>query len=100
MFVICVNCSSLGRSANAAVFIIDALLPLYWLPLNKAPAIILSSCLTVSFEGIGGKVEDSFFLFDGILEARQKFSFLLQSGGLIYNWEVLVLIICQKKWTN
>ena len=28
---------------------------------------ILSSCLTVSMEGIGSKVEDRFFLFEGIL---------------------------------
>ena len=45
---------------NARVFMMNDLLPL---PLNKAHAIILSSCLTVSIEGIGGKVEDRFFLF-------------------------------------
>jgi len=56
MFVICVNHSSSCRAANAGVFILNDLLPLNRLPLNKAHAIILSSCLTVSIEGIGGKV--------------------------------------------
>ena len=37
---------------------------------NKAPEIILNSCLTVSFDGIRGKVEDFFVLFEGILEER------------------------------
>ena len=37
-------------------------------PLNKAHEIILSSCLTVSIEGIGGKVEDPFLLFGGMRE--------------------------------
>ena len=58
MFVICVNHSSSCRAANAGVFILNDLLPLNRLPLNKAHAIILSSCLTVSIEGVGGKVED------------------------------------------
>ena len=44
------------------------LLPLNRLPLNKAHEIILSSCLTVSIEGIGGKVEDPFLLFGGMRE--------------------------------
>ena len=56
MFVICVNHSSSCRAANAGVFILNDLLPLNRLPLNKAHAIILSSCLTVSIEGVGGKV--------------------------------------------
>ena len=43
------------------------LLPLNRLPLNKANAIILSSFLTVSIEGIGGKVEEPFLLFEDIL---------------------------------
>ena len=84
MFVIFVNRSSSCRAANAGVFIINDSLPLNRLPLNKAPAIVLtgSSCLTVSFEGIGNKEEDRFFLFEGMLEVRQRFFFLLQLEGL------------------
>ena len=88
------------------------LLPLNRLPLNKAHPIILISCLTVSFEGIGGKVVDSFFLFEGTgkwhfffvrlrLQLRgfglQLGGFRLQLGGfsiqfgvsIVYNREVL-----------
>ena len=80
MFVICMNGSSSCRADNAGVFIINDSLPLNLLLLNKAPTIFLSSCLTVSFASgdIRGKVEDCFFLFEGILEVRQRFSFLLQ----------------------
>ena len=45
----------------------------------------------VSFEGIGGKVKACFFWFEGLLEARQRFSFLLQLGVSVYHWEVFVL---------
>ena len=64
--------------------------------LNKAPAIILSSCLTVSFEGIAGKVSDHFFLFEGILEARQtwqRLSFLFQLGGFRLQLGVFSFIV-------
>ena len=85
MLIICVNHPSSCTAAKAGVFIINDLasdsLPLNRLPVNKAPAIILSSCWTVSFEGNGGKVEGHFFLFESILEMRQRFSFLLQLGG-------------------
>ena len=54
-------------ATNAEVLIMNDLLPFNRLPLNKAHAIILRSCLTVAIEGIGGKVEDRFFLVEGIL---------------------------------
>ena len=79
MFVICVNRSSSCRAANAGVFITNDSLPLNRLPLNKAPAIIQKCCLTVSFACIGGKVEDRFYLFEGI-----------GRGFPSCNWEVLV----------
>ena len=99
MFVICVNFSSSCRAANAGVLIINDSLPLNRLRLNKAPAIILSSCLTDSFEGIGGKVEDCFFLFEGILDVRQSFFFLLQLGGFSLQLGVLVFFVYKKKRT-
>ena len=63
----CPSGSASCRAANAGVFIMNDLLPLNRLPLNKANAIILSSFLTVSIEGIGGKVEEPFLLFEDIL---------------------------------
>ena len=60
------------------------LLPLNRLPLNKAHAIILSSCLTVSIQGIGGKVEDRLFLFESILGGEVKVTI---GRFLVYNWE-------------
>ena len=49
-------------------------------PLNKAHEIILNSCLTVSIEGIKGKVEDPFLLFWGMREVTiGMFQFTIES---------------------
>ena len=101
MFVICVNRSSSCKAANAGVLILNDSLPLNRLPLKKALAINLSSCLTDSFLGIGGQVEDRFFLFEaqieGILEAKQRFFFLLQLGGLSLQLGVFSFFCIQKR---
>ena len=76
--------------------ILNDLLPLYRLPINKAPAIMPSSCLTDPFEGIRGQVEDCFLLFEGSLEAS---SFLLQLGGFSLQLGVFSFIV-YKKETN
>ena len=66
------------------------LLPLNRLPLNKAHEIILSSCLTVSIEGIGGKI----VIISSCLRAFWRG---YNWEVLVYNWKFLVFIVYQKK---
>ena len=68
------------------------LLPLNRLPLNKAHAIILSSCLTVSFEGIRVKVEGSFFFLRAFSEVRLR----VQLGGFRLQLGIFSVYCIQK----
>ena len=67
------------------------LLPFNRLPLNKAHEIILTSCLTVSFEGIRGKV----VILSSCLRAFWRG---YNWEVLVYNWKVFSFFCIPKKY--